>query len=162
MADLLVGAIVAGFGVLAVAVGSPLTLLVFRLVDRREPPAGGAAGRPAAADARDGGDPASVPLLPGGLAEPLDRGSVTEAAASLRGGLWIGLLERAAVYASVLAGWPEGLAVILAVKGLGRYPELRARLDAGIAERFIIGTFTSVLCACACAGLARLVVFYVS
>ena len=27
--------------------------------------------------------------------------------------------------AGLLAGWPEGLAVVLAVKGLARYPELR-------------------------------------
>jgi hypothetical protein len=78
----------------------------------------------------------------------------------LRGGAWIGVLERVAIYASLVAGWPEGLAVVLAVKGLGRYPELRAAEDGvrtGAAERFIIGTFTSVLWACACAGAVVLV-----
>ena len=75
----------------------------------------------------------------------------------LRGGAWIGALERAAVYASLVAGWPEGLAVVLAVKGLGRYPELRdaeGSARQGAAERFIIGTFTSVLWAAACAAIA--------
>jgi len=68
----------------------------------------------------------------------------------LHGGAWMGALERLAVSASLLAGWPEGIAVVLAVKGLGRYPELRV---AAAAERFIIGTFASVLWAAACAGV---------
>jgi hypothetical protein len=55
-----------------------------------------------------------------------------------------------------VAGWAPGLAVVLAVKGLGRYPELRNGEDTGVAERFIIGTFTSVLWAVACAGVAML------
>jgi hypothetical protein len=71
----------------------------------------------------------------------------------LRGGPWIGLLERAAVFASLVAGFPEGIAIALAVKGFGRYPELRAP---GAAERFIIGTFASVLWAGACAGAVLL------
>ena len=53
------------------------------------------------------------------------------------------------------AGRP-GLAIVLAVKGLGRYPELRSQEDTGAAERFIIGTFTSVLWAVACVGVAVL------
>jgi len=88
-------------------------------------------------------------------AESLDR-----AGHVLRGGTWIGALERAAIYATLVAGWPEGLAVVLALKGLGRYPELRAAEDdvrTGAAERFIIGTFTSVLWACAAAGVVGLV-----
>ena len=43
----------------------------------------------------------------------------------LPGGSWIGALERLAVFVSLLAGMPEGIAVVLAVKGLGRYPELK-------------------------------------
>lgn len=68
----------------------------------------------------------------------------------LRGGLVIGALERTAVVASILAGWPEGIAVVLAVKGLARYPELRR---AQSSEYFIIGTFTSVLWAAAAGGV---------
>lgn len=74
----------------------------------------------------------------------------------LRGGAWIGALERLAVYVAVVVGWGPGLAIVLAVKGLGRYPELRNQEDTGAAERFIIGTFTSVLWAVACAGVAVL------
>jgi hypothetical protein len=43
--------------------------------------------------------------------------------------------------------------VVLAIKGLARYPELKATTS-GAAERFIIGTFSSVLFAAAWAGLA--------
>jgi hypothetical protein len=86
--------------------------------------------------------------------------SMETAGRVLRGGAWIGGLERVAIFASLVAGWPEGLAVVLAVKGLGRYPELRAAEDGvrtGAAERFIIGTFTSVLWACACAGVVAVI-----
>ena len=81
---------------------------------------------------------------------------VRDAGAVLRGGAWIGALERLGVYVALVAGWAPGLAVVLAVKGLGRYPELRNQADTGVAERFIIGTFTSVLWAVACAGAALL------
>lgn len=71
----------------------------------------------------------------------------------LRGGLTIGVLERTAVAVSVLAGWPGGIAVVMAVKGLARYPELR---EPDAAEQFIIGTFTSVLFSLAVAGVGFL------
>jgi hypothetical protein len=67
----------------------------------------------------------------------------------LRGGAWVGVLERAATAAILLAGWPEGLAILVAVKGLGRYAELKAP---AAAERFIIGTLASLLWAAACVG----------
>ena len=87
--------------------------------------------------------------------------SLENAGRVLRGGTWIGALERLAIYATLVAGWPEGLAVVLALKGLGRYPELRAAEDGvrtGAAERFIIGTFASVLWACGCAAVAVLLI----
>jgi hypothetical protein len=94
------------------------------------------------------------------LVDGRDRGphprSMHRAGEVLRGGAWIGLLERAGVFASLVAGWPEGLAIVLGLKGLGRYPELRNQERTGAAERFIIGTFTSVLWAAACAGVVRL------
>ncbi len=70
----------------------------------------------------------------------------------LRGGRVIGVLERGAVAVSILAGWPEGIAVIMAVKGLARYPELR---EPNASEQFIIGTATSVLWACAACGVGK-------
>lgn len=72
---------------------------------------------------------------------------------TLRGGASIGILERIGVSAALLAGWPEGLAVVLGVKGLGRYPELRRP---AASERFIIGTLASVLWATAAAAVVSL------
>jgi hypothetical protein len=71
----------------------------------------------------------------------------------LRGGAWIGALERLALLGALVAGWPEGLAAIIAVKGLARYPELRtlSGADTGAGERFIIGTFASLGWAAGCA-----------
>lgn len=72
----------------------------------------------------------------------------------LRGGMWIGLLERAAIASTLWASWPEGLAVVLAVKGLGRFSELKQH---AAAEQFILGTFVSVLWACAAVGVGRII-----
>lgn len=63
----------------------------------------------------------------------------------LRGGTWIGVLERLAVTTCVLTGSGALIAVVVAVKGLGRYPELRDNPAAS--ERFLIGTATSMLVA---------------
>ncbi|TYQ09837.1 UNVERIFIED_ORG: hypothetical protein L601_003000000370 [Gordonia westfalica J30] len=72
----------------------------------------------------------------------------------LRGGRVIGYLERLAVVTTLMAGWPEGLAIILAVKSLARYPELRAPQAS---EQFIMGTFASVLWAIGLAGIEHLI-----
>ncbi|GAA4662118.1 hypothetical protein [Gordonia humi] len=71
----------------------------------------------------------------------------------LRGGRIIGVLERASVAACLLLAWPAGLAVILAVKSLARFSELRAPRAS---EQFILGTFASVMWACAVAGIGWL------
>jgi len=71
---------------------------------------------------------------------------------ALHGGRMVGVLERASVAVAVLAGWPEGMAIVLAIKGLARYPDLR---DSKVSEQFIIGTFSSVLWAIAVAALGR-------
>lgn len=71
----------------------------------------------------------------------------------LRGGRVIGYLERIVVVAALGLRWPEAIAIVLAVKGLGRYPELR---ESGAAEQFIIGTLASVLWAAAVAGTGYL------
>ena len=118
----------------AVAGGGPLTVAVLRSVSARTD-----LNEPGQHEADDG--------------HGTRGGDVVAAAEALRGGAWIGALERIAVAATLIAGWPEGLAVVLAVKGLGRYPELRRP---GAAERFIIGTFTSVLWAAGAAGVVAL------
>ncbi len=120
-------AVVVLAGLAAVVGGGPLTTRVFEAVDVAEGP--------------EGTDPTPI----------------ESAGDVLRGGAWIGGLERAAVFASLASGTPEGVAIVLAIKGLGRYAELQTRAGTGAAERFIIGTFTSVLWAAACAGSVALV-----
>ncbi|MCZ2402486.1 hypothetical protein IV498_04645 [Paenarthrobacter sp. Z7-10] len=61
----------------------------------------------------------------------------------LRGGMVIGILERLAVVVAILADQPVAIAYIVAIKGLGRYPELKQTPAAS--ERFIIGTLSSML-----------------
>lgn len=73
----------------------------------------------------------------------------------LRGGTTIGILERVATAGAILLGFPEALAIIVAVKGVGRFTELEA---AESRERFIIGTLASLIWACAAAILVRLAV----
>lgn len=94
----------------------------------------------------------------GGARVAAAQGTLMGAQKELPGGRWIGILERIAVYVSIVAGFPPGIAVALAVKGLGRYPELRAEKEgreaARVGELFIIGTFVSVLWAAAWAGIA--------
>jgi len=96
----------------------------------------------------------------------VDRGhpraqSTVQAGEVLRLGALIGALERGAIFAALVAGSPEALAIVLAIKGLARYPELKspdqpaAVTPQAVAERFIIGTFISVLWSATCAGLVR-------
>lgn len=86
--------------------------------------------------------------------QPKSEPTILDAQQQLPGGRWIGVLERVATYATLVWGFPAGIAFILAVKGLGRYPELRNGNDPRLGELFIIGTFASMLWAAACAGLA--------
>lgn len=77
---------------------------------------------------------------------PADADASVRPASGLRGGAWIGALERLGIAAALLGGWPEGIGIVLVVKGLGRYADLK---EGAAAERFIIGTFVSVLWAVA-------------
>lgn len=122
--------IVAVLGVTAVLLGGRVVNRVFRVAER-----------------------ARASELPGNADEPETVAPLTYAATFLRGGEWIGYLERLAVFGALLAGFPEGVAVAMVVKSFARYPEIKAS-STGAAERFIIGTFVSVLFACACAGAA--------
>ena len=121
--------------VVSTTAGSHVVRAVFRLMRREFLPtrrrAGGSAPATDADPPADGDRPEAV----------------------LRGGAWIGYLERAAVAATVLAGFPEGIALVLAVKGVGRYAELR---ETNAPEAFIIGTLASLLWAAAAAGAGHL------
>lgn len=74
----------------------------------------------------------------------------------MRGGATIGYLERLAVVVALIAGFPEAIAIVVAVKGVGRFSELAA---AEARERFIIGTLSSLLWACIVGALVRLAIW---
>jgi hypothetical protein len=131
-AFVVVGLVVAGVA------GSQVATAVFEAIDEHDDP-----GDSTDSDGTDATD--RVGHRPG----PED--GLRSAGLVLRGGAWIGFLERVAVFAALIGRWPEGIAIVLAVKGLGRYPELRSGRSPGLAERFIIGTLVSVLWAALCA-----------
>ncbi len=110
-----------------------------------------------AARSSDAGSPEAVaqgdPGEPGEPARVDDGPTGQRARAALRGGTWIGILERLAVTGTLLAGYPSGVAIVVAVKGLGRYPELRDH--PGSSERFVIGTLASLVWAALVGGAAR-------
>ncbi|HJC61474.1 MAG TPA: hypothetical protein H9755_14280 [Candidatus Dietzia intestinigallinarum] len=122
------------------ALGSPLASLVLRSAHVPEPPKVEVTG-----DTRS-------PVVSRREAQSAD----SDVREVLRGGMWIGILERVGLTAAILAGRFELAAVVVAIKALGRYPEIRE--NPAVSERFIIGTLTSLLVAAACgaAGLAVL------
>lgn len=63
--------------------------------------------------------------------------------ALLSGGHWIGIFERLTIAVLLIFAQPVLLAAVVAVKGLARYPEIRAK--SSLAEKFIVGTFASGL-----------------
>ncbi|WP_346926492.1 hypothetical protein [uncultured Arthrobacter sp.] len=141
-------------------VGWPVTALVFRLArtidDRADAGAGvvDPANDPAAdvtvdrsSAAATAGTAATAALAPGSEATAVNSVRI------LRGGAIIGVLERLAVCLAILAGEPVAIAYVVAIKGLGRFAELKETPVA--AERFIIGTLTSLLWAAGVAALAK-------
>ena len=130
MSPVLVALVVALAILLSTAGGWAVTRLVLHLASRSS----------------DAGEPRTGPdgavLLRGKLVES-DGPDGARAQAVLRGGTWVGLLERLATTSALLVGEPTAVAVVVAVKGLGRYPELRE--NPGASERFVIGTFASLL-----------------
>jgi len=75
------------------------------------------------------------------------------ATAALRGGTWIGILERLATTGVLLLDQPAAVTAVVAVKGLGRFPELKENPAAS--ERFVIGTLASLTWAAALGYLGR-------
>jgi hypothetical protein len=125
--------------------GWPLTAGVLRLAKSRPVRAADAHELHAGDAPDDAGDAPEVRPAPGG--------PDTTGAGVLRGGLLIGVLERAAVVLAILAGQPIAIAYVVAIKGLGRYPELKQAPAAS--ERFIIGTLASLLWAAVVATAAK-------
>lgn len=149
-----VALLVAGFA------GWPVTALVFRLARTIDDRADAAkAAEDATRAAEDPSADVTVDLPPVGGSQGVD-GELTAAADAppsgsagsgpaaptqriLRGGAIIGILERLGVCLAILTGQPVAIAYIVAIKGLGRFAELKETPVA--AERFIIGTLTSML-----------------
>lgn len=131
----LVAAVVTVAMALGTVGGWPLTAAVLRLAARSSD-----AGPAGAAGPEAGAPPSAV-------ADGVDGPTGATARAVLRGGTWIGLLERAAVTGGLLLGYPTAVAFVIAVKGLGRYPELRE--NPGASERFVIGSLASLIWAAA-------------
>ncbi|WP_194398019.1 hypothetical protein [Microbacterium atlanticum] len=139
---LLVGLGIALLGTaLAVLGGNPITR---RVLD--------AASHGRVEEGDNGGILLRAPSAPGVIGSETD-GAVREV---MRGGTTIGYLERVAVALGIIAGFPEAIAVIVALKGIGRFSELAA---AEARERFIIGTLASLVWACLVAGLVRLAIW---
>jgi hypothetical protein len=160
--------LVAGFG------GWPVTALVFKLARTIDDKADAAKAAERFRRAQE--DPSAdvtVDSVPGGRAQdpagqkvdgeltaktdrpPSDAAPAGPAAPTqriLRGGAIIGILERLGVCLAILTGQPVAIAYIVAIKGLGRFAELKETPVA--AERFIIGTLASMLWA---AGIAAIV-----
>ncbi|HLS24873.1 MAG TPA: hypothetical protein VK063_03255 [Beutenbergiaceae bacterium] len=162
MIGVLIGAVVAAALALSAAGGYPVTVWVLRRAeqgtkrrDRRGRHERGERTAPNSSNgsAGDGGGGGAGGNGTGAATGNTEPGGPAELhpAEVLRGGTWIGILERLAITGAILVSYPAAIAVVIAVKGLGRFPELTA--TGGVSERFIIGTLTSGLWAAA-VGLA--------
>lgn len=121
-----------GFAALGIIGGNPIAVWVLQ--------------RAAKGDV-DGGEHGGI-LVP--EATPSGARSTTRTREVLRGGTWIGYLERIAIVGAIALGRFEIVAAVIAIKGLGRFSEL----DAPEArERFIIGTLVSMIWATTCGAL---------
>lgn len=87
-------------------------------------------------------------------------GSLEKPEGKLKGGRVIGVLERLALGAVIVAGDVAGVAVVIGAKGLIRLPEIGAAAteDDHVAEYFLIGTLSSLLLS----GLVALLVLAVA
>lgn len=155
-------------GTVPVLIG--ILLILFRVSLPGSPVLVGLVGLAFAALGIVGGNPITVWVLARAAKTDVDAGShggillpapatTSKAAATapprevLRGGTWIGYLERLAVIGAVALGHYEIVAAVIAIKGLGRFSELDAPETR---ERFIIGTLVSMIWAALCAAVVVL------
>lgn len=130
------GLVALGLAALGIIGGNPLTVWVLGRAARGEVDSGAHGGILVS----EATTPGAAPAVP----------STREV---LRGGTWIGYLERTAIVGAIAVGRFEIVAAVIAIKGLGRFSELdvpEAR------ERFIIGTLVSFLWAGVCGALIAL------
>jgi hypothetical protein len=161
-----VALLVAGFA------GWPVTALVFRLartIDDRadaakaaeeakrsaEDPSADVTVDPPSAGGSQGVDGELTAAADAPPSGPSGSGPAAPTQRILRGGAIIGILERLGVCLAILTGQPVAIAYIVAIKGLGRFAELKETPVA--AERFIIGTLTSMLWAAGTAAAIKVI-----
>jgi len=118
---------------LATAGGGPLVGFVLRVIVKSPHKAGKHGGIVLADDERD--------------AHSEKKGRTKAGHEVLRGGATIGYLERFGLAGAILVGQPAAVAIIVTVKGLGRFTELDS---AAARERFIVGTLGSLIWAAVC------------
>ncbi|HAM27095.1 MAG TPA: hypothetical protein DCP11_10475 [Microbacteriaceae bacterium] len=118
-----------GLALIGVIAGNPITVAVLAFADR-------------------GNGATVIDGHHGGIVVTESADGTRHDAEVLRGGTTIGYVERLVVIAAIVLGHLEIVAVVIAVKGLGRFSELDSP---EIRERFIIGTLVSLAWAGACA-----------
>jgi hypothetical protein len=150
-------------------VGWPVTALVFKLartIDDRADAITGAADNADDPSADVTVDRANIVdrantvdlenTVDGNITVPGESSTEPPTTRILRGGAIIGILERLAVCLAILTGQPVAIAYVVAIKGLGRFAELKETPVA--AERFIIGTLSSMLWAAGVAAFVKVVI----
>jgi len=144
---LITGGIVVAALALSVGVGAPVTAGMLRLISRGESdPAPQEPAESEAGPQSDAGHENGTGHESGAGSQAAGAGKADPTAQDLlRGGLWIGLLERLAVSGCILLGYPAGIAVVVAIKGLGRFSTLQGAPVGGVSERFLVGTLASYL-----------------
>jgi hypothetical protein len=132
------GLVALGLVALAIIGGNPLTVWVLNRASRGDVDGGTHGG-------------ILVPVAPNSAATSTARTVKTHEV--LRGGTWIGYLERLAIVAAIAIGHYEIIVAVIAIKGLGRFSELDAPESR---ERFIVGTLVSMIWAALCGALILL------
>ena len=89
----------------------------------------------------------AVPLGDHGGILVSDEGTEKKDREILRGGMTIGYLERLMIMGAAIIGQFAAVAIVVAIKGLGRFSELE---NSAARERFIIGTLVSIVWAATC------------
>lgn len=94
-----------------------------------------------------------------GTVDPADHATVEDPEQQLKGGRLLGPMERLFIVGLGLAGQLTAASIVIAAKGLLRWPELQSRQDQArihrLTEYFLVGSFVSWLFALTCLALLR-------
>lgn len=92
-----------------------------------------------------------------GTVNPADHDTLEDPETQLKGGRLLGPMERLFIVGLGLAGELTAASIVIAAKGLLRWPELQSRVDQArihrLTEYFLVGSFVSWLFALACLAL---------